>query len=134
MDYKNLLQKHGLKATPQRVGLLSIMEEAGHINIDDMYIAIKKECTSISLATLYKNIRAMMDSALVDEVKIPNQKPKYEIKKGSHGHLVCERCGLVEDMVLEAQTLMQTTTKESGFSPKNIHVVISGICTKCQKL
>jgi Fur family transcriptional regulator, peroxide stress response regulator len=134
MDYKNLLKQHGLKATPQRVGLLSIMQEIGHINIDDMYIEIQKQFPSISLATLYKNIRVMIDATLVDEVKIPSQKSKFEIKKSPHGHLVCKRCGICLDMMLKTDDLMYQMVQKSGFYLMSMNVVLSGLCPDCQGL
>jgi len=134
MNYRTLLQEHGLKATPQRMELLSIIQESGHISVDDMYLEIKKKYSSISLATLYKNIHAMMDSTLLQEIKIPHQKPKYEIQKNSHGHLLCKQCGSITDVPLQTNTLMNTMVKEDGFTPEDIHVVVSGVCLACQDL
>ena len=38
MDYIAILQTHNLKVTPQRLEIVDILNNNGHINIDDLYI------------------------------------------------------------------------------------------------
>ena len=73
MNYENLLREHGLKVTPQRLGILSLMQQSGHVSVDDLYAEIKKQFPSVSLATMYKNINTMMNSSIVIEIKIPKR-------------------------------------------------------------
>jgi Fur family transcriptional regulator, peroxide stress response regulator len=133
MNYEILLKEHGLKVTPQRVGILSIMDIAGHISLEDMYEKIKAKFTSISLATLYKNIHAMQDSALIEEVQIPHQKPRYEIKKAVHGHVLCEQCGSFVDIEIDSNTLMDRMEQKSGFTINSVAVTLLGVCEECRR-
>ncbi|MEA3288888.1 MAG: transcriptional repressor, partial [Campylobacterota bacterium] len=89
-DFGIILNNHNLKATPQRLEMLSIINKTGHINIDDLYVKVKDKYDSISLATIYKNINAMITNMQLLEVKIPNNKSVYEIVKEEHSHLVCK--------------------------------------------
>lgn len=76
MKHMHLLKQHQLKATPQRLAIIEFMHHAGHISIDDLFSSIRQKFSSISLATLYKNVHTMMDVSLIREVKIPGQKNK----------------------------------------------------------
>ncbi len=134
MKYDSLLKQHHLKATAQRIAIIELMHLAGHISIDDLFSAIRKKFTSISLATLYKNIHSMMDANLIREVKIPNHKTKYEIDKISHAHVVCQECGELKDVPLDPSLLLQNRSFDiGGYTAENVSVVITGICPDCQR-
>lgn len=133
MKHQQLLQHHQLKATPQRIAIIELMHHAGHISIDDLYRDIREKFTSISLATLYKNVHSMMSVNLIREVKISGQKAKYEIEKIPHAHVVCRACGELKDIAFDPAVLMQETIKESDYAAEEVSIVISGVCPKCQE-
>ncbi|WP_345992543.1 Fur family transcriptional regulator [Sulfurimonas sp. HSL-1716] len=131
MNYENLLRKHGLKVTPQRLGILTLMETRGHINVDEMYNEIKKQFPSISLATMYKNIIAMTETSLIKEVKVPQQKTRFEIVKSPHGHLLCDSCGDFVDIELDIDGLIEDVSKKSRYKLLDTSLVFCGICPGC---
>lgn len=133
MKHEHLLKSHHLKATPQRIAIIQQMHHAGHINIDELYHAIKKKFSSISLATLYKNVNTMLEVALIREVKIPGQKTKYEIEKASHAHIMCKSCGELKDIEYDPHSILEKTVEMSHYKAEDISIVISGICPECQK-
>lgn len=98
MNYMNLLKEHGLKATPQRISVLKILNRHMHPTIDELYEEICAENPSVSLATVYKNLNMLKDEGLVVEVNMPNQKARYDIFEEPHVHVVCEKCGNVRDV------------------------------------
>jgi len=132
MNYETLLHKHTLKATPQRLGILSLMHKNGHISIDELFVQIKEQFNSISLATLYKNINAMLATALITEVKIPNMKSKYEIAKTAHAHLLCDQCGEFKDISIDLDKLISLTEAKSNYKLRDTSLVFSGLCEKCK--
>ncbi len=133
MNYELLLREHTLKATPQRVAILSLMQKSGHLDVEELFTKIKEQFSSISLATLYKNISAMMEKSLITEIKIPNKKSKYEIAKEPHIHLLCQACNEFIDLKLDIGCLVNEAAKESHYSLKESSIVLSGVCEKCQK-
>lgn len=133
MKHEHLLKHHQLKATPQRLAIIQLMHYAGHIGIDELYQEVRKKFSSISLATLYKNVHTMLDVALIREVKIPGHKTKYEISKESHAHVLCKSCGELKDVPLEPVSLLQKSIDMSHYKVEEVSVVMSGICPECQK-
>lgn len=132
LAYDQLLRKNDMKVTPQRMAIVKELEMHGHLSIDELYEKIIKQFPSISLATLYKNLNSMNESNFTQEVKIPNQKSKYELTKETHSHLVCPKCDKVEDIMIDTSSILKQT-KTSHF--KDIEVaslILSGICKDCQ--
>lgn len=126
-----LLREHQLKVTPQRLKIVDSLNRYGHLNIDKMYAEVKKAYPNISLATLYKNIAIMTQNTLLEEVKVPDEKPVYELKKNPHLHLHCERCGKIEDIDLPTDTLRMQAQEQSGFRIHSSCVIFRGTCAAC---
>lgn len=132
IQFENLLRQSNLKVTPQRLIIVDNLYKMGHMSIDELFQSIKSKIPSISLATIYKNINAMLDVSLAQEVKIPNQKSKYELTKKAHSHLVCSKCGKVEDITLDLHGIVDEASSKSGYSINANSVVLSGICSECK--
>lgn len=134
-DYATRLQASNLKATFQRMRIMEVIDQKGHISLDDIYMKIKAHYPSLSLATIYKNILLMTQKGLLVEVPLESQKSKYELAKEAHIHLICRQCGEVEDVNLlesTSQTLQQLTQKES-FQLEKEQINLYGVCKACQK-
>ena len=133
-NYTDLLREHHLKATPQRLEIANTLEKYGHMNIDNLYTIMLQKFNSISLATIYKNINLMIENAFIQEVKIPHEKSVYELAKTTHSHLVCSKCGEIEDIHLDLTALAESAAQSSRFQIDKADLVLSGICQKCQQL
>jgi len=130
MDKFNpLLKKSSLKATPQRLAILNIIDKYGHICVDDIYNEIKPNFPSISLATIYKNIHTLKDENILSEIHLQNVKPKFEITKKPHGHFVCKNCGKVYDF--ELQNVCNPNLDEIDNITES-EVYLYGICKRCK--
>jgi len=127
-----LLKEYDLKVTPQRVAIVEELYKHGHMNVDDLYKNLLKKFPSISLATIYKNINAMVEKIFLNEVKLPDTKSVYELIKEEHSHLVCSSCGKVEDIMIDTSVLQKSISSETNFKVENTDVVFSGICKDCQ--
>jgi len=132
MNYETLLRKHSLKVTPQRVGILTIMQERGHIDIEMLFLEIREKFPSISLATLYKNVNAMSKARIITEIKVPASKIKYEIIKKPHIHILCKECDEFMDLDIDLASLISEATQKSSYTLQESCIVLSGVCQKCQ--
>ncbi len=122
----SILKEHKLKVTPQRLTMMKIIREKGHIDIDQLYVNLKNEFPAISLSTLYKNVGQFLDNEIIREIAIPNHKNKYEISFDEHPHFICSECGNVRDLKFgdEVSVKIQNLTGEI----KNISLNIYGNC------
>jgi Fur family ferric uptake transcriptional regulator/Fur family peroxide stress response transcriptional regulator len=133
-DYASLLKESGLKATFQRMNMLECIEKYGHMSIDSIYDEVVKSHPSLSLATVYKNIILMVENGVLVEVPITGLKPKYELVKDDHIHLVCTECGEVEDKPhnANADALFATMSKNENFTLSKQQINLYGVCSQCQ--
>jgi len=133
-NFTDILRAHHLKATPQRLEIANALYRQGHVNIEDLYATMLQKFSSISLATIYKNINLMIENAFIQEVKIPNNKSVYELTKEAHSHLVCDNCGAVEDITLDLTPIQDLASHSTDFKIYKADLVFSGLCKKCQEL
>jgi len=127
---ENILVKKNLKVTPQRLLILSLIRQYGHLDIDELYTKITIDYPFISLATIYKNISTMVENGILNEIKISGAKTKYELSTNSHAHFICTECKKIEDLDINVNCLLDNFGKGSATS---VNVIIYGICSTCQK-
>lgn len=130
-NYTEILRNHNLKATPQRLAITDILCAHGHISIESLYEVMIKKFSSISLATIYKNINLMLENAFIQEVKLPNQKSVYELTKNSHSHISCEKCGTINDITIDLNAIVNTVSSLENFEINKADLVLSGVCKNC---
>lgn len=131
-NYTNMLRKHHLKVTPQRLEIANALGCNGHMTVETLYEVMLQKFNSISLATIYKNINLMIENAFIQEVKIPNKKSVYELSKETHSHLVCTKCNEIQDIMLDLSQTAQLASQTSHFQIDKADLVLSGLCQKCQ--
>jgi Fur family ferric uptake transcriptional regulator/Fur family peroxide stress response transcriptional regulator len=130
-NYIKLLKKNDLKDTILRPSILKTIDQAGHINIDDIYEDVKGQYPTLSLATIYKNIILMQQNSVIIEVPMNGEKSKYELKKDDHIHLICQACGTIQDREITQKTHESLIIE--NFQLKSSHINLYGLCQKCQK-
>jgi len=109
-----------------------MLEEYGHLNVDELYSEMLNEFPNVSLATIYKNINQMIDSGIIQEVKLPQTKSVYEIIKEPHLHMVCNVCLKVEDIVVGTDKIIDEAQKVSGYKIEDSFITLRGVCPNCQ--
>jgi len=130
-NFPNLLKDYELKVTPQRVAIVEELYKHGHMNIDDLYRKLLERFPSVSLATIYKNINAMVERFFISEVKIPHTKTVYELTKNEHAHMVCSSCKEVVDIELNSKSIQEQAKSISNFKITQVDIVLRGVCKKC---
>lgn len=132
MDYVDLLRKKKLKATPQRISILNILDKEDHPTIEEMYNVIKKEHPSISLATIYKNLNTLKEEGLIVEVNICNDKMRYDIYDIPHIHVSCKNCKKVFDINHDDELLKYSQYLEKQIGGDILQVDMLVTVSKCK--
>ncbi len=131
-NYIEKLREHRLKATPQRTAIAEALDTYGHLSVEELYELLKRRFHSLSLATIYKNINIMKENEFVAEVKLPEQKSVFELKKEAHSHLQCRSCNRVWDLMLDLDDIIAQASKKSAFAIEEANLVFSGLCDRCK--
>lgn len=133
MDIKEQLNNLGLKATPQRLSLIALLKEHGHMTIDAMYEILKDESASLSLSTVYNNLSALRDKGIVREVAVAGSKQFFELERFDHAHFICKDCGAIIDMPIVKSNAKKLVDFPDGVVVDDVDLIFTGTCTNCAK-
>jgi Fe2+ or Zn2+ uptake regulation protein len=133
-DAAAALRGAGYRVTPQRLVIHSTLVGLGrHVGAEELLDAVGRQLPNVSLPTVYSALEALEDAGLVRRVSAGQGHALYDARPADHHHLVCRRCGAVQD--LDADVSLDgalTTAREHGFAPDGAEVVIRGLCAKCR--
>jgi len=131
------LKKAGLKVTLPRLKILQILDKTKdhHLSAEDIYRMLLDSGEDIGLATVYRVLTQFEEAGLVVRHNFESGQSVFELDHGSHhDHLVCVKCGRVEEFVDEViEKRQEEIAKEKGYSITDHSLNIYGICEKCQK-
>jgi Fur family ferric uptake transcriptional regulator len=137
LDNTNL-KKAGLKVTLPRVKILQILENAKehHLSAEDVYRDLLESGDDIGLATVYRVLTQFEEAGLVIRHNFEGGYSVFELDHGQHhDHLVCVKCGRVEefvDAVIEER--QREIAKKAGYHITDHSLNIYGICNHCQTI
>lgn len=132
-EFTSLCRKHNLAATHQRrVIYETVMALHGHPSPEKIYEAVRKKIPSISLATVYKNVRTFVESGMLREVSLHHGSIRVEPNEAEHHHLVCTRCRQITDLDPDSVRLRPLKLKRlRGFQVTRISIDVLGLCASC---
>ena len=125
----------GHAVTAQRRLLLDIISSAGgYIDAKEIYRRASRRDESISLATVYRNLRLFKELGLVDEIRLGESGCCYEIKKSlAHQHMVCKCCGkIMEFDSTMMEKLLEEVQRKHCFSVTKAELYLEGYCRDCE--
>jgi Fur family peroxide stress response transcriptional regulator len=105
----------------------------GHPSPDEVYLRVRKRIPSISLATVYKNIRLFLDSGILQEVSPHHGSLRVEMNRHPHHHLVCTRCKRITD--IDESSIAELPRRKKlagGFLVQRYAIDVLGLCVECQ--
>ncbi|MDQ7041924.1 MAG: Fur family transcriptional regulator [Sulfurimonas sp.] len=129
--YQELLKSKGLKSTPQRVTTLRLIEDGGHVDIDQLSEGFKKTGMKVPLATLYRILGELSSVGILHTVTLSSGKTKYEIAKGEHPHFLCDECGQLEDLKVAMNDIVDIAQNACTHSTRSVSIMLHGTCQNC---
>ena len=130
-DQKDL-RNAGLKATLPRLKILELFENSKerHLSAEDVYKILITTGEDVGLATVYRVLTQFEEAGLLSRHHFESGKAVFEINEGTHhDHIVCVKCGRVEEFYDEEIEKRQQQAAESrGFKMQEHSLMIYGIC------
>lgn len=118
----------GLRATPQREVVLQVLlKKRDHPTADEVFARVKAEMPSISLATVYNCLEAMVECELVRAVNFERGPTRYCPNLQPHAHFHDEETGAAIDIDLPPGLLDQIKSLlPSGFTADHVEINFHG--------
>jgi len=133
-EFRWLCVEHGLAATHQRQKIYEALSSRhGHYSPEEIYDQVRRDLPSISLATVYKNLRTFVEAGMLREVS-PHHGWRIDANPRAHHHLVCTRCRSISDIELDRIAPVKLRgCLPSGFRVEKFAVEIQGTCKSCSE-
>ena len=134
------LRAKGVRLTRQRQILLDLIDKTGqHLDAERLYLLAKELDPKINRVTVYRTLKILKQGGLVDELDLMHyggDQHYYETRmKQEHAHVICLRCGKVEEFFGEPlQKLRRQVESHFGFQIILARTEIGGYCSHCQAL
>jgi Fur family peroxide stress response transcriptional regulator len=129
------LKSTGVRMTPQRHAILTfLINSMSHPTADEIYRALSPEFPSMSVATIYNNLRLFVEAGLVRELTYGDDSSRFDSDLSDHYHAICKSCGSIVDFefppLLEVE---RAASKETGFVVEGHRMEIYGVCRNCSR-
>ena len=122
--------------TAQRREVIGVLGRVqGFVSAQDLHELIIKDGGQISLATVYTQLRKLVDSKDVDIVMTDRGESLYRrcVVDVHHHHLACRNCGAtVEVDAPQLEKWASEIANKNGFKDLRHIIELNGICQKCQ--
>jgi Fur family ferric uptake transcriptional regulator len=134
------LKERGVRLTRQRQILLDLIDKTGqHLDAERLYQLAKERDPKLNRVTVYRTLKMLKSGGLVDELDLMHyggDQHYYETRlKQEHAHVICLRCGKVEEFFGEPlQKLRRQIESHFGFQVLLARTEVGGYCAHCQTL
>lgn len=120
-----------MRCTPQRYGVMTfLVDHTGHPTAAEIFKAVNRLDPRSSRATIYNNLRDLVEAGLVREVAVEGRAARFDATGVRHHHFVCDRCGKVENM--EWYDVPKPASVSLGKRVlRECEVILRGHCAKC---
>lgn len=124
------LKNKDIVLTPQRLAVWNFMKEnSQHPCVEGVYVRVRKQFPSISLATVYSILQTFRSCGLLKELSIRKDKTCFDPSTEPHHHLLCKACDKIYDV--EVVCGIAKAGKISGHKIESVHGYFYGICKNC---
>lgn len=127
------LKSTGVRMTPQRYAILSyLMHSMTHPTADEIYKSLSPSFPSMSVATIYNNLRLFVEAGLIRELTYGDDSSRFDADLSEHYHAICRSCGTIVDFDYPPLTDVEAAaSRETGFKVEGHRMEIYGICADC---
>jgi Fur family transcriptional regulator, peroxide stress response regulator len=131
--FRHLCREHNLAATHQRQTIYqALVARPGHYSPEEIYLKVKPDLPSISLATVYKNLKTFVQAGMLRDVSHHQGPWRVDANPVPHHHLVCTRCHSITDIALDRVEPVKLKGRlPAGFRIEQFNVEVEGVCKTC---
>ncbi len=137
---KDSLKQQGVRLTRQRQILLDLIDQSGqHLDAERLFQLAREKDPKLNRVTVYRTLKLLKAGGLVDELDLMHHdgdQHYYETRlKQEHAHVICLRCGKIEEFFGEPlKRMREQISSHFGFQVVLARTEVGGYCSHCQVL
>lgn len=122
------------RSRPRELILEVLKGTTSHPTAEWVYMEAKKKHPKLSLGTVYRNLRLMVERGEVLELDLGTSFSRYDGSIHEHSHFLCQGCGSVLDLdFIIPEDFYKRAAKGRELTITGHKITFSGFCTKCRK-
>ena len=129
---KQIIKDKGQRFTSQKKEILNVLQQKPQ-TVFEIYTAVNSKKNHMNKVTVYRILTSFLELGIVNKVQFNDKEARFELSNsGHHHHLVCEVCGLIEDIQLPENIFLKEVKNKTDFKIKSHSLEFFGICDRCQ--
>lgn len=110
----------------------AVLGAKNHPTADQVCEQVRLREPNISLATVYRNLNQLAAHGAIRRVAVAGGCVHFDGRLDSHEHLICQRCGCLEDVELgQLESAMEEIRGVAGGRIRDYDLTLYGLCTRC---
>jgi Fur family transcriptional regulator, peroxide stress response regulator len=130
-----MFKEKNLKLTPQRYAIYKYLKSTkAHPSAEMIYSELKINYPTMSLATVYKTMKTLIEIDLVQELNVGEDNFRFDANTKIHPHVMCTSCGKVDDIeMVDFEFLNKEAEKYCNYTITEHQLYFYGKCPECKK-
>lgn len=126
-------RNRSVKLTHQRLEIYRELASTGeHPDANMIYQRIRKRIPTISLDTVYRNLRLLENHDLIRIVGMSHERLRFDANLEHHHHFSCTHCARIFDFRSENESAPILPAEAYAYgAPLSLHLEVRGVCTEC---
>jgi Fur family ferric uptake transcriptional regulator len=133
VDNADLLRRHDVQVTAQRLAVLWAVSERPHSTAAEIDVVVRAKIGAVSLQAVYDVLGTLTEKGILRRIQPAGSSARYETRVGdNHHHLICRTCGRTVDVdCAVGDTPCLTAADDSGYEIDEAEVIYWGRCPDC---
>jgi len=127
------LRDKGLKVTSQRLAIIDVMLEKGHLHPGAALVfeEARKRVRGLSLSTVYATLHEFYRRGIFKMIEFDRMENRFDKNIDEHLHLICRKCGKIIDYPSPGTLRRAELEKNAGFRITDSRLEYYGYCREC---
>ncbi|MGM9836935.1 MAG: Fur family transcriptional regulator [Paludibacteraceae bacterium] len=128
-DARLYLKQYGMQVTQTRMRVLNdLFRYPVHATADEIYARLDGGDHSISRASVYNILNALVEKNALRAITIDEHQTRYDAILTPHAHFRCTACGAITDIPMPD---VGEPNLPDGFTPRTRELYYTGLCPDC---
>ncbi len=134
-NFTQVFKEKKLKLTPQRIAVYNYLKSTKeHPSAETIHKALKENYPTMSLATVYKTLKVLVEVNLIQEINVGEGNFRYDGTTMAHPHIHCINCCKVDDLEgVSFDDLNSKVKNNTDYEILSNKVYFYGLCPECKK-
>lgn len=111
-----------------------VLSSCDHPTAETVCERVREVLPAVSLGTVYRVLRGLAEEGSVREIAVPGAPARFDKTTCTHAHFVCEKCGRVEDVEVNAAAIVEAACRGCGDTViTEADIIFRGICPECKE-